>query len=188
MLKTARPLLLMHLELHLRLATLNLLLVLRMTSQYKVVSLGEEHQTRPLAVGSMLLHRTINKLLSRTLVVLHSANSHNRVVFQLLLNKLHHNSLNKAVCLAVVLLSGTWPINPLLLVLQAHLGTVGLYPLIYLQVFTALVPSNAKCFWHHEPRNQRVWSNESACPTTSQCFWRSTAGWHAEQFWDRITR
>lgn len=185
MLRTVRPLLLMHLELHPRLAALNLqqqaLLVLRTTSQ--VASLGEEQQTPPLAVGSMPLHRTINKL-SRTLVVLHSANSHNRVVFQLLLNKLH----NKAVYLAVVLLSETWPINPLSLVLQVHLGTVGLYPLIYLQIFTALVLSNAKCLRHHEPRNQCIWSNEPARPTTtSQCFWRYTARWHAGRFWDRIT-
>lgn len=184
MLRTVRPLLLMHLELHLRLAALNLqqqaLLVLRTTSQ--VASLEEEQQTPPLAVGSMLLHRTINKLLSRPLVVLHSVNSHNRVVFQLFLNKLH----SKAVYLAVVLLSETWPINPLSLVLQVHSETVGLYSLIYLQAFTALVPSSAECFRHHEHRNQRIWSNEPARPTTSQCFWRSTARWHAGRFWDRI--
>lgn len=157
MLRTARLLLPMHLELHLRLAVLNLqqqmLLVLRTTSQCKVASLGEEHRTPPLAVGSMPLHRIINKLLSRTLVVLHSANSHSRVVFQLLLNKPHHNSLNKAVYLAVVLHSETLPTSLLSLVLRAHLGTVGLYPSIHLQVFTALVPSNAKCFRHHKPRN-----------------------------------
>ena len=208
MLRTARLLPPVHLELHLRLIPPNLqqqvLLALKLTNRHRVASSGGERQTPPLAVVLTPLHRTINRLLSRipeSLAVLHLVSNNSRVGFQLLLNKVRHNNLSKVAYLAVVLLSETRLIGPLLVVLLTHLGTVGLYRSIDLQILTALVPSNAnrKCFWYHEPRNQRIWPVEPACPTTttaaaattttttSQRFWWPTARRHARQFWDRNT-